>query len=150
MAQSLANVLVHLVFSTKNRRPLIRPEVEHELHPYLAAVCREMGCPALDVGGTEDHVHILFSLSRTVTLSKLDEEVKKRSSKWIKTKAEGYADFAWQAGYGAFSIGQSGVAGVKQYIAEQKEHHRKVSFQEELRALLRRYQVEFDERYLWE
>jgi len=150
MAQSLANVLVHLVFSTKNRRPLIRPEVEHELHTYLAAVCREMGCPTLDVGGTEDHVHILFSLSRTVTLSKLDEEVKKRSSKWIKTKGEPFADFAWQAGYGAFSIGQSGVAGVKQYIASQKEHHRKVSFQEELRAFLRRYQVEFDERYLWE
>ncbi|HUT32909.1 MAG TPA: IS200/IS605 family transposase [Planctomycetota bacterium] len=150
MAQSLANVLIHLIFSTKNRCPLIRPEVEHELHAYLAAVCREMGCPALDVGGTEDHVHMLFSLSRTVTLSKLDEEVKKRSSKWIKTKGEAFADFAWQAGYGAFSIGQSGVAGVKQYIAGQKDHHRKVSFQEELRAFLRRYQVGFDERHLWD
>ncbi|MBL7224304.1 MAG: IS200/IS605 family transposase [Candidatus Brocadiae bacterium] len=150
MAQSLANILVHLIFSTKNRLPLIRPEVEHELHAYLAAVCREMDCPALDAGGTEDHVHILLSLSRTVTLSSLVEEVKKRSSKWIKTKGEAFAEFAWQAGYGAFSIGQSGVGRVKQYIAKQKEHHRKVSFQDELRAFLRRYQVEFDERYLWD
>jgi len=150
VAQSLANVLVHLIFSRKHRRPWIRPEVRSELHRYLAGICRTQGCPAWDVGGTEDHVHILFALSRTVTISKLDGEVKTGSSKWIKTKGQEYSDFAWQGGYGAFSIGQSGVAAARAYIARQEEHHRKVTFQEEFRAFLRKYGVEFDERYVWD
>jgi len=149
MAQSLSNVLVHLVFSTKNRHPWIRAEVRSELHRYLAGVCRKQGCPPLDVGGTGDHVHILFSLSRTLTVSRLDEEVKTSSSKWIKTKGPEYADFAWQGGYGAFSIGQSGVPAARAYIAGQEEHHKKLTFQEEFRAFLRKYGVEFDERYVW-
>jgi len=150
VAQSPANVLVHLIFSTKHRHPWIRPEVRSELHRYVAGICRKQGCPALDVGGTEDHVHILFSLSRTVTISKLDEEVKTGSSKWIKSKGQEYADFAWQGGYGAFSIGQSGVEAARRYIGRQEEHHRKVSFQDEFRAFLRKYGVAYDEGYVWD
>jgi len=150
VAQSLAVVLVHLVFSTKERRPDIRPEVEAELHRYLAGTCRELGCPTLGINGTEDHVHIVFSLSRTITIADFVEKVKANSSGWIKTKGREYRDFAWQGGYGAFSIGQSGVPAAKRYLAGQKEHHRKVSFQEELRDLLGRYQKEYDERYLWD
>ncbi|NQT13193.1 MAG: IS200/IS605 family transposase, partial [Planctomycetes bacterium] len=124
MAQSLANVQIHLIFSTKNRVRLIRPEIEEELFAYLASVCRGCGCPAHKIGGTDDHVHVACSLSRTITLSKLVEEIKKRSSKWIKTKGPSYARFSWQAGYGAFSIGQSQLPALKRYIAEQREHHR--------------------------
>src|SRR5437773_132412 len=109
MAQSLASLLVHLVFSTKNREPWITPELETELHPYLATVCREMDSPSLTINSTADHVHILFSMGRTVALCDVVEEVKKRSSKWAKTKGPEFAQFQWQAGYGAFSIGESMV-----------------------------------------
>src|SRR5713226_9056922 len=134
MPQSLASVLVHLVFSTKNRQPFISPEIEPQLHPYLATVFRTLDSPTLTINGTEDHVHVLFRLGRKISLAKLVEEIKTSSSKWIKTKATAYKDFHWQSGYGAFSIGQSGVEDLKKYIANQKEHHRKKSFQEEFRA----------------
>lgn len=150
MAQSLANVLLHLVFSTKGRRDWIDPEIEAELFPYLATVCRELGCPAIKVGGASDHVHIACSLSRTVSMSKLLEQIKASSSKWIKTKGTKYRDFAWQNGYGAFSIGQSQVEDLKRYIANQREHHRRETFQDEFRKFLQRYQVVFDERYVWD
>jgi len=150
MPQSLANVLVHLIFSTKNRVPLIEPEIEVELFPYLAAACRAQGCPAQKVGGTNDHIHIVCSLSRTITIAKLIEEIKTSSSKWIKTKGNRYAKFAWQGGYGAFSIGQSQLVDLKRYIVNQREHHRHKTFQEEFREFLKRYGVEFDERYVWD
>lgn len=150
MSQSLANVLIHVVFSTKNRMPFIQADIEDELYAYLATACRSLGCPALKVGGTEDHVHLLCSLARTTTIADLLEGIKADSSKWIKTKGARYKDFAWQNGYGAFSIGQSQVETLKGYISRQKQHHRQRTFQDELRAILKRYEVDYDERYVWD
>jgi len=150
MPQSLSVVLVHLVFSTKNREPLIHPDVQTELYAFLGGTARDCGCPMLDRGGTEDHIHLLCSLSRTITIANLVEELKTRSSKWLKTKGPAYAGFHWQSGYGVFSIGRSQEAVVKKYIAGQAEHHRKFSFQDEFRLLLRKYGVEYDERYVWD
>ena len=113
MTQSLSSFLVHLVFATKNREPFITAEIEPQLHAYLATVLRECDSPALLINGTTDHVHVLCSLSRKTALADLVEEVKKRSSKWIKTKGGGYKTFQWQAGYGAFSIGRSNVEALK-------------------------------------
>ena len=144
MPQSLASVLVHIVFSTKHRQPLIKPEIEKELFSYMASIFRANESPALAINGTEDHVHILCSLSRKVALSDLIEEVKKSSSKWIKTKGAAYKNFYWQNGYGAFSIGQSGVEALKTYIADQKEHHHKKTLQDELREFLKLYNIEYD------
>ena len=124
MPQSLANVLVHLIFSTRNRSPSILPEIEEELYCYLATACRTCECSAHKIGGTSDHVHIACSLAQTVTIAALLAAVKADSSKWIKSKGSRYAHFAWQNGYGAFSIGQSQLASLKRYIANQKEHHR--------------------------
>jgi putative transposase len=150
MPQSLANILIHIVFSTKNRAPLIRPEIEPELHPYMASICRACQCPAHAIGGTEDHIHLVCSLGRTVAVATLLEEIKKSTSKWMKTKGELYSQFSWQAGYGAFSIGQSQLDAVKKYIARQREHHRRRTFQEEFREFLAKYQVPYDERYVWD
>jgi len=150
MPQSLSCVLVHLVFSTKNRVPAITPEVESELHAFLGGIARDCGCPALAVGGTEDHLHLLCSLSRTITLADLLEHLKTRSSKWLKTKGPAFAGFHWQNGCGVFSIGRSQEAAVKKYLGGQKAHHRRTSFQDELRALLQKYGVEYDERYVWD
>jgi REP element-mobilizing transposase RayT len=150
MPQSLARVLVHIIFSTKNRQGFIKPEIESELFAYMAKVLQACGCPSLVINGTQDHVHILCSLSRTTAMCDLVEEVKKRSSKWAKTQSESLSDFAWQAGYGVFSIGESGVGRVRRYIKQQKEHHRQSNFQEEYRDFLERNHVEFDERYMWD
>jgi REP element-mobilizing transposase RayT len=150
MPQSLARILVHIVFSAKHRQPLIKPEIEDELFKYMCGILREHESPALAINGTEDHVHLLISLSRKVALSDLLEEVKKSSSKWIKTKGPEYKNFYWQNGFGAFSIGESGAPALKKYIAEQKEHHRKKTFQEELREFLKLYHIEYDERYVWD
>ena len=150
MPQSLANVLIHVIFSTKNRAPLIQPGIEEELIRYVASVCRACGSPAHKIGGTNDHVHIACSLSRTITVSKLVEEVKKSSSKWIKTKGTPYSGFSWQAGYGAFSVGQSQLPTLKRYIARQKEHHQRTTFQEEFRAFLERYRIEYNENHVWD
>jgi putative transposase len=150
MAQSLSNVLLHIVFSTKNRHPFIDVDIEEELFKYIAGICRNLKCPTHRIGGADDHVHIACSLSRTIAISKLVEEIKTGSSKWIKTKSDRYADFAWQNGYGAFSIGQSQLADLVRYIANQRQHHRRLTFQEEFRALLTKYQIEFDERYVWD
>jgi putative transposase len=150
MAQSLANVLVHIIYSTKNRVPFISPEISEELFPYLATICKGCKSPAHKIGGAEDHVHLICSLSRMITIAKLIEELKTNSSKWIKTKGRDFRGFGWQNGYGAFSIGQSQLDDVRRYIAGQKEHHRRKTFQEEFREFLRRYQIEFDERYVWD
>ncbi len=147
MPQSLSSVLIHLVFSMKNREPFITESVEIELHKYLATIFKACDSPALLSGGDCDHIHALFSLSRTWTVANVVKEVKASSSKWMKTKA---GEFQWQAGYGAFSIGQSGVASLKQYIAEQKAHHREQLFQDEFRSFCRVYQVEINERYVWD
>src|SRR3954468_5332433 len=140
MSQSLSRILVHLIFSTKHRDPVLPPEIRSELHPYLAAVLNNNGCHAVQVGGIEDHVHLLFGLSRTLPLAKVVETVKTSSSKWLKTKDQALAGFHWQAGYGAFSVSQSDADAVVRYIQEQAEHHRNTSFQEEYLKFLHRYQ----------
>jgi len=150
MPQSLARLHVHLIFSTKHRAPLLRDTVRDSLHRYMAVVLQNLDCPPALINSVEDHVHILFELGRTVAISKAVEEVKKSSSKWLKTQGIGFADFAWQAGYGAFAVSESNVMAVRDYIAEQRAHHRKKSFQEEYRSFLKRHRVAFDERYVWE
>ncbi|MBP7951306.1 MAG: IS200/IS605 family transposase [Verrucomicrobiales bacterium] len=150
MPQSLARLPIHLVFSTKNRERLITDAVRDSLHAYMATVLANLGCHAHLINSVEDHVHILFELSRTVAVSQAVEEVKKASSKWIKTHGAGFGGFAWQAGYGAFAVSESNVPAVREYIADQREHHRVKSFQEEYRAFLERHRVAFDERYVWD
>ena len=151
MSQSLAKILVHTVFSTKERRPFLRDSVlRDELHRYLGGILANHDCQPLIIGGVADHVHILSTLSRTCLASEMVKEVKRGSSLWLKTKGPELGDFAWQNGYGIFSIGFSQVEAVRSYIAGQEEHHRKVTFQDEFRELLRRYEIEFDERYVWD
>ena len=151
MAQSLAKILVHTVFSTKERRPWLRDTaLREEAHRYLGGILTHLDCHSLIVGGVEDHVHLLHTLSRTYAIAEVVKEIKRGSSIWLKTKSPKLADFEWQAGYGAFSIGQSQVDDVRAYITGQEEHHRKISFQDEFRALLKRYEIEFDERYVWD
>ncbi|MCD6174828.1 MAG: IS200/IS605 family transposase [Planctomycetes bacterium] len=150
MAQSLAQIYVHIVFSTKERYPFIQTDIESQLYAYMAdAVKRMNGIPCL-INGTADHVHILSTLPRTVTLAKYIEEIKRPSSRWIKTKGGMYQKFAWQNGYGAFSVSSSRMDSVKRYIAGQKEHHRMVTFQDEFLEFLQKYNVNYDERYLWD
>jgi putative transposase len=150
MPQSLSSILIHLIFSTKSREPFLTCEIDAELYPYMASIFKAMKSPALIINGTSDHIHTLFSLSRVLTIASLVEEVKTESSKWIKTKGKQFRNFHWQSGYGAFSIGQSQVPTVRRYITRQKEHHRRVSFQDEYRKFLNVYGVEYDERYVWD
>ncbi len=149
MSQSLANICVHIVFGTKNRKPLITDDVRGRLHEYMSGALRAIGCGAIAINSVEDHAHILIHLARTVPLSKAVEHVKKTSSKWIKGRGAEFANFAWQDGYGAFSVSESNVGEVRKYIAAQRERHRKISFEDEYRELLTRHGVEFDEKYLW-
>ena len=150
MPQSLSRLLVHLVFSTKNREPSLSPALQPKLHAYLAATCDQHDCPSLRVGGVADHVHLLFGLARTRALSDVVQAIKTSSSKWIKEQGAEFNAFHWQAGYGAFSVSQSDTARVVAYIQDQAEHHRTMSFQEEYRRLLQRYEIAFDERYVWD
>lgn len=150
MPQSLARLHVHLVFSTKHREPWIQDAIREALHAYLAVVLQDLKCQATLINSVEDHVHLLFDLSRTVAISEVVEKIKTASSKWIKTKGRDHVGFAWQAGYGAFAVSESNVAAVRNYIAGQHEHHRQTSFQEEYRAFLERHGIVFDERYVWD
>jgi len=121
-----------------------------DLYRYMAGITQAHGSLAHEIGGVEDHVHLLITLPRTLSISKLIEETKKGSSKWIKSKGLIYKDFAWQNGYGAFSIGQSNYAALRHYIQNQEEHHKKVSTQDEFRIFLNKYKIEYDERYVWD
>jgi putative transposase len=150
MSQSLVKNLLHLVFSTKHRTLWIPQTVRERLYAYQAGIFKEWDSPALLIGGVEDHVHALFSLSKNQALKKIVEEVKKSSSKWMKSDGTGNAEFYWQNGYAAFSVSASNVEAVKRYIQNQEEHHRKMTFQDELRALFERHRVAFDERYAWD
>lgn len=147
MASTLTRLLIHITFSTKDRRPLIEPEIESGLIAYVGGICRRLESPLLAMGGTTDHVHLLLSLAKTVTLADLLLHVKRDSSKWMKQHS--VADFAWQEGYFAFSIGQSGVVALEAYIAGQKEHHATRDFKDEVREFLRKYGVEWDEKVIW-
>ena len=150
MPQSLARMYVHLVFSTKHRERLLTDAVRDSLHAYMAAVLQQMGCRPILINSASDHIHILFELARTVAISQVVEKVKTASSKWIKTQGEEFAGLAWQAGYGAFSVSASNLRAVRAYVANQCEHHRVRSFQDELRAFLEKHEVAYDERYLWD
>ena len=150
MPQSLAKNLVHLIYSTKNRTPCLDREVRVRLFAYQAGILKEWNSPALVIGGVSDHVHAMFCLSKNHALAKVIEEVKKGSSKWLKTQGSEFRDFHWQAGYGAFSVSQTNVEEVRRYIEQQEEHHRVRSFQEEFLAFLKRHEMEHDERYLWD
>ncbi len=149
MSQSLAKNTIHLVFSTKNRQPWLKEALRPRLFAYLAGIFHEWESPAIVVGGHDDHVHALFVLNKNHALTKIIEEVKKGSSKWIKTLGGELVEFSWQNGYGAFSVSESNVADVKTYIERQAEHHRRMSFQDELRQLLARHGIAVDEHYLW-
>ncbi len=151
MGQSLVKNLIHLVYSTKHRHPWLSKEVREALFAYQAGIFANWECPALIVGGVEDHVHALFSLSKNYALKKIVEEVKKSSSEWMKTGSPlRIVGFQWQSGYAGFSVSESSVPAVKSYIANQSEHHHRMSFQDELRQLFERHQVSFDERYVWD
>jgi putative transposase len=150
MPQSLSNIVIHLIFSTKDRQPILQEDVRPDLHRYLAAVLKNMGCPAITIGSQPDHVHVLFNLGKTQSVSDVAEEIKKSSSRWIKTKVDGYRSFSWQRGYGAFSVSESNVAAVRKYIDNQPDHHRWMSFQEELIKFLSLNKIAHDEKYLWE
>jgi len=151
MPQSLAQIYLHIVFSTKERRRYLQNDlIRAELHNYLGGTCRNLGCPSLCVGGVEDHIHILCRLSRTTTVADLVRELKRESSKWLKTKSPDFGISEWQAGYGAFSISPGHVEQLREYIARQAEHHTTESFQDEFRRFLRNYGIEYDERYVWD
>jgi putative transposase len=151
MPQSLARVVLHLVFSTKNRTPFLQDgELRAQLHAYLAGTLQKVDCEPILINGVEDHVHLLCNLSRTLTIASLVEEAKKSSSMWMKLQGTKYRAFYWQAGYGAFSVSQSNVEQVRAYITAQEEHHRSLSFQDELRALCRKHGISIDERYVWD
>jgi len=150
MPQSLAQIYVHIIFSTKERRPFINERIEPELFAYMGDTLKRCGGVPFLINGTADHVHLLSSLPRTMALSKYIEEIKRNSSRWIKTKDSQYEKFAWQGGYGAFSVSRSRKDSVVHYIAGQKDHHKTVTFKEEFIAFLQKYGIEYDEQYLWD
>ena len=150
MSQSLARLHVHLVFSTKNRERILSDSVRGSLHAYMATVLQNLGCHPVLINSVEDHVHLLFELARTIAISQAVEDVKKSSSKWIKEQGSEFRNFAWQSGYGVFAVSESNVEAVREYVANQREHHRKKTFQEEYRQFLERHRIPFDERYVWD
>ena len=150
MAQSLVQNYLHIIFSTKHRQPLIFKNVQDELYNYMGGICNNLECQPLKLGGYSDHIHVLCMLSKKITLIKLIEDIKSSSSKWMKTKSESLKNFYWQDGYGAFSVNPTQVEIVKGYIENQERHHTKQTFQDEYRAFLKKYNVPFDERYVWD
>ncbi len=150
MPHSFSKLLTHLVFSTKYRAPLIAVANMEGLHRYVAAAVRAHGCAVHSIGGTENHLHICCSLARIITCARLVEEIKVDSSKWMKTQERSCMEFAWQNGYGAFSLGESQLEALCRYIDSQQEHHAKLSYEEEFRQLLRQHGQIYDERYMWD
>jgi len=149
MSQSLSKLYVHIIFHVKNERTLIRPEVEKELYAYIGGIIKQNASYSIKINGTENHVHVLSTMSKNLSLANFVEEIKKNSSRWIKTKNIYYEHFAWQGGYAGFSVSQSKIAVVSNYIERQKEHHKKQSFRDEYLNFLQEYAVDFDEKYLW-
>lgn len=150
MPQSLAQILAHLVFSTKNREPLLADDIRDELHAYIGGIVENQKGTLLTAGSVADHIHLLIAMPRTCAPADLVQEIKTGSSKWLKTKSACYAHFHWQGGYGIFSISPSHRPALEKYIGYQAEHHRVVTFQEEYRRLLQKYGIEHDERYVWD
>lgn len=150
MAQSLSKIYVHVIFSTKHRWACLDAGIREELFPYMATVLNNLDCPAIQVGGASDHPHALCVMSKNIEAKKLIEEMKKPTSKWLKAKGALYGKFSWQNGYGAFSVSQSQVQRVRSYILGQEEHHKRQTFQDEYRAFLKKYEIPYDERYVWD
>ena len=151
MGQSLSQLYIHLTFGTKFREPFIESECEERLHSYMAGTLKKYESPALIINSVPDHTHILFRLSKNYALAKVVEEVKKQSSKWFKEIEHGNSKFSWQTGYGAFSVSSSKLNVVRKYILNQKEHHRKISYQEEVEEFVRQYDIiEYDPTYFWQ
>lgn len=150
MPQSLVKNYLHIVFSTKYREDFIDEAIEKELFSYIAVLCRDFESPALQIGGTDDHIHILCLLSRKTALMKLVQEVKAYSSKWIKTKGSKYENFFWQDGYAAFSVSRNEINKIINYIKNQRIHHQEQKFKDELLEILEKHGVEYDEKYLWD
>ena len=148
MSQSYVQIYTHIVFHTKDNLKLIRDDIENELYSYLGGILKNLKSIPLQIGGTSDHIHILCTLPKTMAPADLVEEIKKSSSKWIKTKGVHYKNFYWQDGYGGFSVSNSGVETVKRYILNQKKHHEKVSFMDEYKTLLEAYGITYEDRYL--
>jgi putative transposase len=151
MPQSLVQVYLHIVFSTKNRHPFLTDKsLREKLYAYMSGICKNLGCPSLRIGGVEEHVHLLTRHSKTMSISDFLHDLKISSSTWVKTLDSSLANFHWQNGYGAFSISPVHVENVKTYILNQEEHHKKESFKDEFRRLCKKYGVEIDERYVWD
>ena len=149
MSQSLSKLYIHIVFHTKYNQNLIKTDVESELYAYLGGILQKNKSVPIAINGVEDHVHILCIMSKNIALADLLEELKRNSSRWIKTKGSDYTDFAWQGGYGGFSVSQSKVDVVKLYIENQKEHHKTETFKEEYIRFLKEYGIDYNEDYLW-
>jgi REP element-mobilizing transposase RayT len=151
MPQSLSAVYIHVVFSTKDRRPFLQVKALRErLHAQIGEISKRLGCPPILVGGVEDHVHLLARFGRTVTQAEWVKEIKRVSSLWLKEQDPRLAGFQWQGGYAAFSVSKSNLQEVEGYIANQEEHHRRMTFQDEVRAILQKHGLEWDEKYLWD
>lgn len=150
MPQSLANIYIHLIFSTKDRFPFLTDTIRPDLHSYLATVGKNADCPILIANSVDDHIHILHRLPRTMTMAKAVETFKSPTSKWLKTQSPDLAKFSWQGGYGAFSVSESNLAPTTAYIQNQREHHRSKSFKEEFREFLEKNNLTYDEKYVWE
>jgi putative transposase len=150
MPQSLAKIYIHLIFSTKNREPILADDVRAELHAYMGGTLKGLDCVPLEINSEPDHAHLLFLLSRKFALSDVIGGLKKSATDWLRTKGERYRQFFWQAGYGAFSVSQSGLDDVRTYIQTQRQHHTTKTFQDEFRAFLKKYEIEYDERYVWD
>ncbi|HEX7379649.1 MAG TPA: IS200/IS605 family transposase [Pirellulales bacterium] len=149
MASTFTNLLYHVIFSTKNRIPCIDTALRQDLHAYLGGIVRELGGAALEIGGVADHVHLLVKLPPKIALSDFMRTLKANSSKWMNEEKLKLRKFGWQDGYSAFSVSKSQTPEVRSYIQNQEAHHQRKSYQDELRALLRRHEIEFDERYIW-
>jgi len=150
MAQTLFSCYIHIAFSTKNRFNFIQPEIEDELYAYIGGIIRNYKGVLLQAGGTSNHIHLLTSLNKNYLIPELIGDTKRESSSWIKTKSKMLSKFGWQDGYSAFSVGYTQIPTVKTYIANQKAHHQKELYEDEMRGFYRKYNIEFDERYVWD
>jgi REP element-mobilizing transposase RayT len=151
MPQSLSTVYIHVVFSTKDREPFLRDaEIQKEMHAYLGGISKKLDCSPVIVGGVEDHVHLLCRFARIISQADWVKEIKRVSSIWIKQREPSLAPFAWQGGYGAFSVSASAIDKISQYIIGQQDHHKRQTFQDEYRGLLGKHDIKWDERFVWE
>ena len=150
MPQALAKIYLHLIFSTKNRERSMPESIRADLHSYMGGILNGLGCSPVEINTEPDHAHVLFVMTRTEMVSNVVGQLKKSSNDWLRSRDAQFRDFYWQGGYGVFSVSQSAVEEVRAYIRNQREHHKQISFQDGFRAFLKRYEMEFDERYVWD